>query len=499
MGKFLKFVFSGVVGGLGLVATLLFQPQVFCGITIPLAARAGGWKAKAGYASLSPLGKLEIQDLEAVDAQKSRLALDSLKLVIDPSSLFLGHPEILQLDLELGMIDLEMGKATSTEGSGPVAFPFTLREASIKITEGRVRMNRGAWILGGVEAQAKGWDGRTPKEIQAKLKKLDWNGPDREEMSGSAVLQISKNTDSSGDHWTGDLVADIATVVDLSPAELIVPCRFKLEGMATRKESGDWKMDKMQGSWEGIGGVKLSTSASGFWNQSGDWSADLRLDPVDLGIVGTLLQSKGVKSVGGTLGGMVHLEGGAKKAMAGKLNLDGDRVQILSLSGPVWPVAPSDFSASMAGVWNSGESSLKIEDLQMMLGQKGQPQDLQVGLDRPTVFSFQKKGEMGSKEPAVLQWSLRGMELAAVVPLVVAPGKLRVKGGQLSVNGRAKIQGTGVELTGRLESRSMNASGAWIRGDLHVTSVAVDFRGSLLGTEKNPTRRGGCDGDVGGR
>jgi len=130
---------------MGLVATLLFQPQVFCGITIPLAARAVGWKAKAQYASLSPLGKLEIQDLEAVDARKSRLALDSLKLVVDPSSLFLGHPEILQLDLELGMIDLEMGRASSG-GSGAVSIPFTLREASIKITEGRLRMKRGAWI-----------------------------------------------------------------------------------------------------------------------------------------------------------------------------------------------------------------------------------------------------------------------------------------------------------------------------------------------------------------
>ena len=483
MGKLFKFVFSGVVGAMGLVATLLFQPQVFCGITIPLAARAVGWKAKAQYASLSPLGKLEIQDLEAVDARKSRLALDSLKLVVDPSSLFLGHPEILRLDLELGMIDLEMRKAFSA-GSGPVSFPFTLRDASVKITEGRVRMDRGAWILGGVEAQAKGWDGRTPKEIKAKLKKLDWSGPDKEEMSGSATLQISKNTDSSGDHWTGNLITDIATVVDLSPAELIVPCRFKLEGMATRKGSGDWKMDKMQGSWEGIGGVKLSTYANGFWNESGDWSVDLRLDPVDLGVAGTLLQTKGVKSVGGTLGGTLHLQAESKKAITGKLILDGDRVQVISLSGPVWPVTPSDFSASMAGAWNSDESSLKIEDLQMMLGQKGQPQDLQVGLDHSTVFSFKKKGEMGSKEPAVLQWSLRGMELAAVVPLVIAPDKLKVRGGQLSANGKAKIQETGVDLTGRLESRSMNASGPWIRGDLRVTSVAVDFRGSLLGTEK---------------
>jgi len=484
MGKLLKFAFSGVVGGVGLVATLLFQPQVFCGITIPLAARAAGWKAKAEYASLSPLGKLEIKDLEAVDGRKSRLALDSLKLVVDPSSLFSGCPEILLLDLELGMIDLEMSKGTSSPGSGPISVPFTLREASLKVTEGRIRMDRGAWIFGGVEAQAKGWDGRTPKEIQAKLKKLDWNGPDKEEMSGSATLQISKNTDSSGDHWTGNLITDIATVVDLSPAELIVPCRFKLEGMATRKESGDWKIDKMQGSWEGIGGVKLSTYANGFWNHSGDWLADLRLDPVDLGVAGTLLQTKGLKSVGGTLGGVVHLEGGTKKSTSGKLSLDGNRVQLLPSSGPVWPVTPAGFSASMSAAWNSEENSMKIEDLQMMLGQKGQAQDLQVGLDRPTVFSFKKKGEIGSAEPAVLQWSLRGMELAAVVPLVVAPDKLKVKGGQLSANGRAKIQGTGVELTGRLESRSMNASGAWIRGDLRITSAAVDFRGSLLGTEK---------------
>jgi hypothetical protein len=240
----------------------------------------------------------------------------------------------------------------------------------------------------------------------------------------------------------------------------------------------------MQASWEGIGGVKLSMYANGIWSHSGDWLADLRLDPVDLGIVGTLLQTKGIKSVGGTLGGTVHLQGGAKKAIAGKLSFDGDRVQVISSSGPVWPVTPSDFYASMAGVWNSEESSLKVEDLQMMLGQKGQPQDLQLGLDRSTVFSFKKKGEIGSKEPAVLQWSLRGMELAAVVPLVVAQDKLKVKGGQLSANGRAKIQDTGVELTGRIESRSMNASGAWIRGDLRVTSIAVDFRGSLLGTEK---------------
>jgi hypothetical protein len=63
--KFWKFFLSllGVVGGA--IGTLLFQPTVFCEITVPVAAKLAGWKAQAVSARLSVFGTLEIQELEA--------------------------------------------------------------------------------------------------------------------------------------------------------------------------------------------------------------------------------------------------------------------------------------------------------------------------------------------------------------------------------------------------------------------------------------------------
>jgi len=99
-------------------------------------------------------------------------------------------------------------------------------------------------------------------------------------------------------------------------------------------------------------------------------------------------------------------------------------------------------------------------------------------LDRPTVFRFAGK-QITADEPAAMQWSLRGLELAALAPWVVSPQQLTVRGGQLSVSGQAKIQGTQVQLGGRLESRSMSAGGPLLGGDLRITSATLDFRGNL--------------------
>ncbi|MCX6936210.1 MAG: hypothetical protein NTZ01_08515 [Verrucomicrobia bacterium] len=480
--KIAKFLLSGLLGVLGIVSTLLFEPNVFRGITVPLTARALGWKAKAEVARLSPFGKLEIQGLEAVDPQKSRLALDSSLLVVKLESLLSGKLEIVQLDLKFGLIDLEMSQPQPS--SGPIQFPLVLQEASIEITEGRVRLAQGAWILGGVEVKAQGWDGRTPREIRAKLQRLDWNGPGQEEICGSVSMKASKSAGAAGgDQWDANLSADVATVVDFSPAELVVPCRLVLDGRATATPSGDWNVESMRGSWEGVGGVKLAASATGRWAASGDWASEVQLDPVNLGIAGMLLQARGVKSSAGNLGGTLSLQGGKKKPVTARVNLQGQNVQIQPSIGPAWPGKPADFAASIAGAWTGEDGSLRVETLQASLGQKGQPQDLQMSLDRPAVF-HPKGGGPASSEAAVLQWSLRGMEMAAVAPLVISPQQLKVQGGQLSASGRADIQSSTINVTGRIESRAMNASGSLLQGNLQITSAAIDFRGNLQGSEK---------------
>ena len=476
-----KFLLSALLGVLGILATLLFEKNVFQGVTVPLVARALGWKARVVSARLTPLGKLELEGLEAVDQEKSRIELDSALLVVRPESLFSGIPEIVQMDLKFGLIDLEMSDAKSS--SGPISVPLILREASVMITEGRVRLRTGAWILGGVEAHAQGWDGRTPREIRAKLQRCDWNGPGKEEMAGTVTLKATKSVGMTGDKWEANLTVDVATVVNFSPAELIVPCRLTLEGQATSQVGGGWSVDRLHGSWEGVGGVKLATSAKGQWSPTGDWAADLKLEPIDLGIAGILLQSRGVKSVAGSLGGALGLRGGEKKPITAQVNLLGQNVQILSSAGPAWPQQTALFSAVAEGSWRSEESLLQMQSLQIGLGQKGQPQDLQVNLDRAANF-YLKGGAASATEMAVLDWGLRGMELAAIAPLVVSQSQLKVQGGQLAANGRADIQGSTIVLSGRMESRAMKASGALLQGNLLVNSAAIDFKGNLRGSQK---------------
>ena len=171
MIKFGKSLFTILMAILGVAATLVFEPHVFCGVTLPIGARIMGWKAKAESARITFLGKVEIRHLEAVDPKKSRIALDSGLLEINPSSLFSGIPEIIQLRLKFGLVDLELsgGPKPTSNSSMSWKFPLTLREASFQITEGRLRVDKGAWILGGVQAEAQGWDGRTPKEITGKI------------------------------------------------------------------------------------------------------------------------------------------------------------------------------------------------------------------------------------------------------------------------------------------------------------------------------------------
>ena len=84
------------------------------------------------------------------------------------------------------------------------------------------------------------------------------------------------------DQWDGKLAVDCKSVVDLSPLELVVPCRLVLEGRAIGSLGTDWKMERIHGSWEGIGGAKISALATGQWSKTGEWGVDLTLDPVDL-------------------------------------------------------------------------------------------------------------------------------------------------------------------------------------------------------------------------
>lgn len=486
----LRMTFGGVVkagltilaGFFGVGATLLFQPEVFRGITLPLAARAVGWKARAVSASLSPLGKLQVEGLEAVNAEKSRLDLDSALVVVDLPSLMTGQPEILQADIKLGLIDLELKPNTETKTS--FVFPFRIREADLEITEGRVRRGSGAWILGDVGAKAKGWDGKSPREIRGKIGKLSWNGPGKQELSGAVELQIAKQAGGMGvDEWTGKLAVDMGTVVDFSPLELLAPCRLVVEGKGSGFLGEDWKIETMHGSWQGVGGVQLSTLVTGQRSGSGDWKLDLQLDPVDLAVVGVLFQTRGVKSVSGNLGGEIHLEGGVKKPVSGSAKLQGHGVQIVSGVGLLWPAQPADLLGVTQGAWSPDRQTLRIEDVQLELGQRSGLKDLKASLDRPAEFHLQG-GLPTSKETATLQWAFQGVELAAVVPLLVSPNLFKVRGGQLSAQGEGKIQGGTVQVTGRVESRAMKASGSWLKGDLQVDSAGVQFRTVFEGSKK---------------
>ncbi|NBS83645.1 MAG: hypothetical protein EBS59_02955, partial [Verrucomicrobia bacterium] len=212
-------MFTILVAFFGLVVTLVFEPNVFCGVTLPIGARLIGWKAKAESARITFMGKVEVQRLEAVDPKKSRLALDSGVLEIDPRSLLSGVPEITQLRLKFGLMDLELSGSSKSTSSSSVSWklPLTLREASVQITEGRLRVDNGAWILGGVQADAQGWDGRTPREITGKIARLDWNGPGQQEVGSRVSWSAKKSSDhQSGDQWDLNLTTDVTKVVDLS-------------------------------------------------------------------------------------------------------------------------------------------------------------------------------------------------------------------------------------------------------------------------------------------
>ena len=80
---FFKFIGTAILGFFGVIATLLFEPNVFRGVTLPLAARAVGWKARAESARLTPLGKLQIEGMELVNPAKSRVDLDSALVLLD--------------------------------------------------------------------------------------------------------------------------------------------------------------------------------------------------------------------------------------------------------------------------------------------------------------------------------------------------------------------------------------------------------------------------------
>ena len=56
--KFWRFLLSAAGLVLASIGTLLFQPTVFCEITVPVAAKLAGWKAQAVSARLSAFGTL---------------------------------------------------------------------------------------------------------------------------------------------------------------------------------------------------------------------------------------------------------------------------------------------------------------------------------------------------------------------------------------------------------------------------------------------------------
>ena len=481
-GAVFKSIATLVLGFLGIVSTLLFEPNVFRGVTVPLLAKSLGWKARAESARLSPFGKLQIEGLEAVNPSKSRIDLDSASVLVDLESLLTGKPEIVQAELKFGLIDLEVKE--SSESMSVPNVPFSLREATLEIQEGRIRKGAGAWILAGVKGSAKGWDGRSPLEMQVGIEKLSWSGVGKEELSGTIGFQVQKKSVGVGaDQWDGKLTVDCKSVVDLSPLELVVPCQLVLEGRAIGSLGTDWKIERFHGSWEGIGGAKISAMATGQWAKKGEWGVDLALDPVDLALVGVLFQSRGVKSVVGNLGGDIHLEGGGKQGLVGRAKLQGQGVQIASGLGLLWPARPADFLGNGSGAWVEKSHALKIESFQVELGQKGGTPDLQAKLDRPAEFILQG-GVPTSTDTATLQWVFQGVELAAVAPLLVSPSKLKVQGGQLSAKGEAKIQGGTVQVAGRADSRAMRAGGSWLQGDVLVDSVAVQFRGVFEGASK---------------
>jgi len=473
--KFLLTVLSVVFASIG---TLLFQPTVFCEITIPVTAKLLGWKAQAVSARLSAFGTLEIQELEAVDQRKSRIAMDSAKVDFDPVRLLTGRPEILRADFKFAMVDLELTAAPEQKKKAtPVSIPFSLREASVDLVEGRLRTETGAWILKSVHASAEGWDGRTPREIRVQLGRLDWNGPDKQELATTTQATAKKSKDpAGGDLWELKLTTDVSTVVNLPPWNLVSPCQLVLEGTAGQSGKGDWRVDGLQAVWQGVGGIRLAAKIGGTYAASGEWTAELDLEPTDLQLAGIFLQPRGIQNVNGTVAGRVNLQGGPQKPLGVGLELNGQTVQ-LAAAGANWPAQPAALGISSRAEWRDAEGALKVESLSLILGRAGQPADLQLSLDRPAVLQLSGKPTAAAAAPASLQWEARGLELAAVAPILIDPAKLKVEGGKLSGSGQARIEGERVGLGGKVESRSLTASGSWVQGQLAVQSATFDFQG----------------------
>ena len=479
--KFWKFLLTVVSVVFASIGTLLFQPTVFCEITLPVTAKLLGWKAQAGSARLSAFGTLEIRELEAVDQRKSRIAMDSAKVEFDPVRLLTGRPEILRADFRFDMVDLELAPETEKKKkAAPISIPFSLREASVDLVEGRLRTATGAWILKSVHASAEGWDGQTPREIRVQLGRLDWNGPEKQELATTTQATARKSKDpAGGDLWELKLTTDVSAVVDLPPWNLVAPCQLVLEGAAVQNAAGDWRVDGLQANWSGVGGIRVAAKIGGTYATSGEWTAELSLEPTDLKLAGIFLQPRGIENFYGTMAGTVNLHGVPGKGLGVGVELNGQTVQLAAASGANWPAQPAALGISSRGEWRDADGSLKIESLAVNLGRAGQSPDFQLSLDRPAVLQLTGKPAAQAPEPASLQWAARGLELAAVAPILVNPANLKLEGGKLSANGQATIEGEKVGLSGKVESRSLSATGSWVRGKLAVQSATLDFQGHV--------------------
>ena len=478
--KFWRFLLSAAGVVLTSVGTLLFQPTVFCGITIPVVAKLAGWKARAVSAKLSAFGSLEITGLEAVNENKSRIGMDTAKVEFDPLQVLTGRPEILRADFRFAMVDLEIPPTQPGKKASPISIPFSLREATIDLVEGRLRTETGAWILKSAHASAEGWDGQTPREIRLQLGHLDWNGPGKQELATTTQATAQKSKDpAGGDVWELKLKTDVSTVVDLPPWNLVSPCQLVFEGKAMQGRKGDWRVDGLQAVWQGVGGVRLAAKVGGMYAADGDWKIKIDLEPTDLRLAGIFLQPRGIENVFGTVAGSVKLQGGPKQSLGVGVDLNGQAFQLVAAGGATWPAQPAAIGLASRAEWREAEGVLRVESLSALLGRVGQPADLQISLDRPAVFQLSGSPQAAAVKPASLQWTLRGLELAALAPIVFDPEKFHVEGGKLSASGSAQIEGERVGLAGRVESRLMTASGNWVQGRLVIQSGSLDFQGFL--------------------
>lgn len=464
------------------MGTLLFQPTVFCEITLPVVAKLAGWKAQAVSARFSPFGSLEIQGLEAVNERKSRIAMDSAIIEFDPLRLLTGRPEVLRADFRFAMVDLEVESGRTAPEGPKVSLPFSLREASLELAEGRIRTDTGAWILQSARAAAEGWDGQTPREIRLDLGRLDWDGPAGQELATRTQASAKKNRMASGgDRWDVRFKTEVTRVMNFAPWSLISPCQLQLEGSAERNPNGGWQVRSLQAAWQGVGGARLAAQVNGTFGTEGNWDAEVSLAPADLQLAGLFLQPRGIQEVRGSLEGTIRLQGGPQKPLQAGVELSGRNFQLTASGNAAWPTQPAGLSLSCLGDWNEREGLLRGSKLSVRLIREGQPPDLEVTLDRPATWQLGQKPSGGASEPASIQWAVRGMELAAVVPLVANPKNLKLDGGKLSAQGQATIEGPKISLAGRLESRTMTAAGSWLQGKIALQSASVDFQGYAMG------------------